>query len=92
MLNCMDKIKSSRQSEWLMQKKTRLNSIDVNGLLSRHKKAISDLGVFVHYDWQDGKFRHFEVGGLMTRATNSGLKVNISSGGLQVAVMLEKGR
>jgi hypothetical protein len=74
-----------------MQKKTQLNTIDVNGILSRKKNAISDLGVFVHYDWENGKFRHFEVGGLMTRATNHGLKVNVSSGGLQVAVMLDRG-
>jgi hypothetical protein len=60
-------------------------------ILSRKKRVISDLGVFVHYDWQDGKFQNFEVGGLMCRATNKGLKVNVSSGGLQVALMLDKG-
>ncbi len=55
------------------------------------KKTISDLGVFIQYDWDGEKFSHFEVGGLMCRATNKGLKVNVSSGGLQVAVLLEKG-
>ena len=87
----LKKIPVSKQHEWIVQHKTRLNTLDVNGILSRRKKAISDLGVFVQYDWQDGKFRHFEVGGLMSRATNKGLKVNVSSGGLQVAVMLDKG-
>ena len=84
-------IPKSKQHEWVIQKKTFLNTIDVNGILSRKRKVISDLGVFVHYDWQNDKFKHFEVGGLMSRATNKGLKVNVSSGGLQVAVMLEKG-
>ncbi len=84
------KTPENKRHEWVIQKKTKLNTLNVNGILSRRKRAISDLGVFVHYDWQDGKFRHFEVGGLMSRATNTGLKVNISSGGLQVAVMLDK--
>lgn len=91
LLKQVNKTKPSHEHEWVMQKKTFLNTLEVNGILSKRKKAISDLGVFVHYDWEDGKFRHFEVGGLMTRATNHGLKVNVSSGGLQVAVMLDKG-
>lgn len=86
------KIHRSRLNEWVVQQKTYLNTIDVNGILSRPKKVISDLGVFVQYDWSKGKMNHFEVGGLMCRATNKGLKVNVSSGGLQVAVMLEKNR
>lgn len=86
------RIPQRRHHEWVLQQKTKLNTIDVNGILSRRKRAIADLGVFVHYDWQDGKFRHFEVGGLMTRATNKGLKVNVSSGGLQAAVMLDRHR
>lgn len=90
LIKTVKKVPANKQHEWVVQKKTRLNTVDVNGILSRRKKVISDLGVFVHYDWQDGKFLHFEVGGLMSRATNKGLKVNVSSGGLQVAVMLDK--
>lgn len=92
LLKQIKKTPAKRHHEWVIQQKTLLNTIDVNGILSRPKKVISDLGVFIHYDWQDGKFTHFEVGGLMCRATNKGLKVNVSSGGLQVAVMLEKGK
>lgn len=88
----LKRIPKAKEHEWVMQKKTRLNSVHTNGILSRRKEAIADLGVFVHYDWQDGKLKHFEVGGLMTRANNKSLKVNISSGGLQSAVMLELGR
>ena len=91
MLKQIAKLPKGREHEWVVQKKTKLNMLTVNGILSRRKSAISDLGVFVQYDWEDGKFRHFEIGGLMSRATNRSLKVNVSSGGLQVAVMLERG-
>lgn len=91
MLKQIKKIPPGKRHEWVVQQKTKLNMLSVNGILSRRKRAISDLGVFIQYDWEDGKFRHFEVGGLMCRATNRSLKVNVSSGGLQVAVMLEKG-
>ncbi len=84
------KIPSKRRHEWVLQKKTELNLIDVNGILSRPKQAISDLGVFVQYDWADGRFQKFEIGGLMCRATNKSLKVNVSSGGSQVAVLLDR--
>lgn len=92
LLSYLKKIPKARQHEWVVQEKTFLNTIDVNGILSRRKKVISDLGVFIHYDWDGEKFTHFEVGGLMSRGTNTGLKVNVSSGGLQAAVLLEKGR
>lgn len=90
--NKIRKIPRSRRHEWVLQKKTELNLIEVNGLLSRPKRAISDLGVFVQYDWSNGRFQHFEVGGLMCRATNKSLKVNVSGGGLQVAVLLDRAR
>lgn len=92
LLDTIKRTPQTRHHEWVLQQKTRLNTIDVNGILSRKKRVISDLGVFVHYDWKDGKFENFKVGGLMCRGTNKGLKVNVSSGGLQVAVMLEKGK
>jgi hypothetical protein len=86
------KISPRQRHEWVVQKKTELNLIDVNGILSRPKRAISDLGVFVQYDWVGNDFKHFEIGGLMCRATNKSLKVNVSSGGLQVAVLLDRAR
>lgn len=84
------KIPERERHEWVVQKKTKLNLIELDGILSRPKQAISDLGVFVEFDWKNGKFEHFEVGGLMSRATNKSLKVNVSSGGCQVAVLLDK--
>ncbi len=84
------RIPKNRRHEWVVQKKTKLNLIELDGILSRPKQAIADLGVFVQFDWSRGKFQHFEVGGLMTRATNKSLKVNVSSGGCQVAVLLDR--
>lgn len=86
------KISPRRRHEWVLQQKAKLNLIDVNGISSRPKLAISDLGVFVQYDWAGDRFRHFEIGGLMCRATNRSLKVNVSAGGLQVAVLLDRAR
>lgn len=88
----LKKIKPSEHYEWVVQERTRLNLLNVNGILSRPRRVISDLGVFVHYDWKNGKFDNFEVGGFITRATNTSLKVNVSGGGIQVPVMFERGR
>ncbi|MBN8541887.1 MAG: hypothetical protein J0L82_15960 [Deltaproteobacteria bacterium] len=84
------RIPKNRRHEWVVQKKTKLNLIELDGILSRPKQAIADLGVFVQFDWNKGRFQHFEVGGLMSRATNKSLKVNVSSGGSQVAVLLDR--
>jgi hypothetical protein len=86
------RIPPARRHEWVVQKKAKLNLIDVNGLSSRPKSAICDLGVFVQYDWANGRFLNFKIGGLMSRATNRNLKVNVGCGGLQVAVFLDRGR
>jgi hypothetical protein len=86
----LERIPKAQRHEWVLQRKTALNVIDINGILSRPKKAISDLGVFVQYDWAKGKFLNFKVGGLMARATNKSLKVNVSGGGSQVAVLLDR--
>ena len=83
-------VRPSERHEWVLQQKTKLNLIEVNGILSKPKRAIADLGVFIEYDWSKDGFKHFEVGGLMSRATNKSLKVNVSSGGLQAAVLLDR--
>lgn len=88
----LKRIPAHRRYEWVLQQKMKLNLIDVNGMRSRPKRAISDLAVFVQYDWSGDRFLHFEIGGLMTRATNRSLKVNVSGGGLLVAVFLDRSR
>lgn len=90
LVKTIKKIPAQKRHEWILQKRVHLNTIDIDGILSKPKKAISDLGVFVQYDWSNSKFNHFEVGGFLSRATNTSLKVNISSGGSQVGVMFSK--
>lgn len=90
LVKTIKKIPPAQLHEWVIQKRVNLNTIGIDGFLSHPKKAISDLGVFVQYDWSNGKFNHFEVGGFLSRATNTSLKVNISSGGSQVGVMFSK--
>jgi len=90
LVKTIKKVPAKKMNEWIVQKRVNLNTIDIDGFLSHPKKAISDLGVFVQYDWSNGKFNHFEVGGFLSRATNTSLKVNISSGGSQVGVMFTK--
>jgi hypothetical protein len=81
------RIRRGEHGHWVVQERTRLNTLEVNGILSRSRRVISDLGVFVHYDWSGGKFDNFEMGGIITRATNRSFKVNVSGGGIQVPVM-----
>lgn len=90
LVKTIQKMPKKRMHEWIVQKRVKLNTIDIDGMLTHPKKAISDLGVFVQYDWSNGKFNHFEVGGFLSRATNTSLKVNISSGGSQVGVLFSK--
>ena len=86
----LKKINKKSEGEWVAQERTKLNSLEIEGTLSRRRKVISDLGVFVQYDWSQGKMNHFEVGGFITRATNKTFKVNVSSGGLQIPVFFDK--
>lgn len=90
LVKTIKKVPAKKMNEWVIQDRVNLNTIGIDGFLSHPKKAISDLGVFVQYDWSHGKFNHFEVGGFLSRATNTSLKVNISSGGSQVGVMFKK--
>ncbi len=86
LLNQLKNIKKNEESHYVAQERTKLNVLNVEGTLSKKHKVISDLGVFVQYDWSNGKFNHFEVGGFITRATNKSYKVNVSEGGMQIPV------
>lgn len=92
LLKTMRSTPASKMQEWILQKRIKINAIEIHGYLSKTKKAISDLGVFCQYDWSQGKFNHFEVGGFLSRATNTSWKVNVSSGGAQVGVMFDKSK
>lgn len=86
----LKKIPTKQEHEWVVQERTKLNAIEIEGTLSRGRKVIGDLGVFVQYDWFRGRFQHIEVGGFITRATNRSYKVNVSSGGMQLPVFFDK--
>ncbi len=88
----LKRIPRNKYQEWIVQQKTFLNLLEVNGINSRPRKVISDLGVFVQYDWSKGRFQSFNIGGMITRATNRSYKVNVSGGGIQVPVMFLKGK
>jgi hypothetical protein len=86
----LKKLPKNEWHEWVVQKRIRMNTIDIDGMLSRPRTTIADLGVFVQYDWSQGRFNHFEVGGFLSRATNTSWKVNVSSGGAQVGVIFDR--
>lgn len=90
LLRKLKQIPARQYNEWVVQERTKLNVIDVHGILSRPRRVLSDLGVFVQYDWAKGQFLNFEVGGFITRATNRSYKVNVSGGGIQVPVMFTR--
>jgi hypothetical protein len=80
-------IKKNQEKHWVAQDKILLNTLWVDGTISKARKVLSDLGVFVQYDWSNGKFKHFKVGGFITRATHKTYKVNVSCGGIQIPVL-----
>jgi len=86
------KIPRKQRREWIVQQRIRPNVIEVDGFYSRKRRVMADLGVFVHYDWDGRRFRNFQVGGMITRATNRSLKVNVSGGGIQVPILFERAR
>jgi hypothetical protein len=86
------RIPRSDRAQWVLQQRIRLNTLTADGILSRSRRVVADLGAFVQYDWEGGRFRHFSLGGFITRATNHGLKVNVSGGGAQVPVMFDRTR
>ncbi len=86
------RIPVSEREYWVVQDRIDLNTIDVDGFLSRPRRVVADLGAYIHYDWSGSRFLHFNVGGFITRATNRGFKVNVSGGGIQVPVMFDRAR
>lgn len=88
--NQLKKIRKSNLHEWVAQERIKLNTIELEGTLSRQRKLIADLGVFVQYQWEKGQLKDFQLGGFITRATDKSYKVNVSGGGIQVPVFFNK--
>lgn len=92
MLPKLKRIPMRKRNKWVVQERLDLNTMDADGFHSRKRRVIADLGAYVQYDWNGKRFTNFTVGGFITRATNRGLKVNVSGGGIQVPVMFDKSR
>jgi hypothetical protein len=92
MLPRIRRIPARERNEWVVQKRVDLNTIDADGFLSRRRRVVADLSAYIQYDWNGSRFTNFSVGGFITRATNRGLKVNVSGGGIQVPVMFDRSR
>ena len=88
----LGRIPARQRRDWIVQRRVRPNVIEVDGILSRRRRVMADLGVFVHYDWDGERFLNFRVGGMITRATNRSRKVNVSGGGIQVPVMFDRAK
>lgn len=86
------RIPRRERGEWVIQDRAFLNTVDADGFLSRPKKVITDLGVYIHYDWNGKHFTNFAVGGFITRASSRSLKVNMSGGGIMVPIMFDRYR
>jgi hypothetical protein len=84
------RIPSHERTSWVVQQRIRLNTLDVHGILSRPRRVLADLGVFVHYDWVARRLTNFGLSGFISRATNRSLKVNVSGGGIQVPVLFDR--
>jgi hypothetical protein len=86
------RIPRRERNHWVIQERVHMNTMRVDGILSRSRRVIADLGVYVHYDWNGRAFTNLAVGGFITRATNRSLKVNVSGGGIQVPVLFDRTR
>jgi hypothetical protein len=87
LLKKIKQIKKHKEKHWVAQNKIFLNTLLVDGIISESRKVLSDLGVFIQYDWSKDRFNHFKVGGFISRATHKSYKVNVSGGGIQVPVL-----
>lgn len=88
----MRRIRRSDRRYWVAQDRIDLNTMDVDGFLSRRRRVVADLGAYIHYDWNGKRFTNFGISGFITRATNRSFKVNVSGGGIQVPVMFDRSR
>jgi hypothetical protein len=87
------RIPKRRRSEWLVQERIFPNTLDVDGFMSRPRRVMADLGVYVHFDWNGRQFSSFRVGGFVTRASSRSLKVNMTAGtGIVVPILFDRSR
>jgi hypothetical protein len=70
---------------WIVQDRHELNQMYAKLLLTNDRPLRMDLGVFVNYDFEDGKLQHVKVAGMVARGSNK-LLVNVTQGGAAIPV------
>ncbi len=83
-------------AEWCVQAKYKLNRMDAVSTNGERGNAIVDLAVFVNFAYdarlpEPARLKHFDVGGLMSRGSQTSHLVNISQGGFFVPTYFANG-
>ncbi len=83
------------RTDWCLQRRIRLNTIDVDPVPNGPRKGISDLAVYVCFDYDptrlvNKRLRDFYIASLFTRCSGDNLRVNVSRGGCVVPVYVSK--
>jgi len=73
--------------EWIIQQRVELNQMFTRLLYSQAQPLRMDLGVFVHYEYIDGKLVHFKITGMISRGSHN-YRVNLNLGGASIPVFV----
>ena len=78
-----------------MQKRLKLNTLDVDPVPSGPRRGIVDLAVYVCFDYDStrpvsNRLRDFYIASLFTRCSGDKLKVNVAQGGCVVPVFVAR--
>lgn len=76
---------------WVLQERLELNHMLARTLYGQTRPLRMDLGVFVHYDYQDGRLEHCKVVGLLSRGSQR-YRVNLNLGGVCMPVLMDPAR
>lgn len=71
---------------WIVQDRHELNQMYARLLFTSDRPLRMDLGVFVNYDFADGKLQYLRVAGVVARGSNRPL-VNVTQGGAAIPVL-----
>ncbi len=71
---------------WIVQDRHELNQMYARLLFTSDRPLRMDLGVFVNYDFYDGKLQYLRVAGVVARGSNRAL-VNVTQGGAAIPVL-----
>lgn len=83
------------RSEWCLQKRIKLNTLDVDPVPNGPKSGIVDLAIYVCFDYDstrqvNNRLRDFYIASLFTRCSGDNPRVNIAQGGCVVPVFVAR--